>query len=82
MATRKEIIDTAIAAIKTECAGDRDKLFNWYSDAASRFARRANKLQEFTSADAKTFLTAKAGQFSTHQAEQDALRAAEGIGEE
>lgn len=82
MATKKEIIDTAIAAFKTECGNDRAKLFTWYAEAANRFARRAQKMQEFEQADSKTFLAAKQGQFATHQAEQDALRTAEGIGEE
>ena len=82
MATKKEIIDAAIAAIKVECGTDRDKLFQWYADAANRFARRAQKLQEFAQQDSQSFVAAKKQQFETHRAERDAARAAEGIGEE
>ena len=82
MATKKEIIDTAIAAIKTECGNDRDKLFAWYADAANRFVRRAQKLQEFSQADVQSFVAAKKSQFDAHRAEQDALRAAEGVAED
>lgn len=82
MATKKEIIDTAIAAMKTECGSDRDKLFKWYSDAANRFASRAQKLQQNTALDAQSFLTAQATSFAAHQAAKDAERAANGDAEE
>lgn len=82
MATKKQIIDACIDAIKTECAGDKQKLLQWYAEAANRLARRAQKLQEAAQQDAQTFLAAKKGQFEAHQAEQDALRAAEGVTEE
>ncbi|GMV19025.1 MAG: hypothetical protein AMXMBFR56_72490 [Polyangiaceae bacterium] len=82
MATKKQIGDTCIDAIKTECAGDRMKLLQWYAEVSNRLARRAQKVQELISADRETFVAASATEFAAHQAAQDALRAAEGIGEE
>lgn len=82
MATKKEIIDATIASIKAECGNDRAKLVQWYAEAANRLARRAQRLAEFDQQDAASFVATKKQQFETHRAEQDALRAAEGISEE